>query len=142
MIISNKIEMKINRGNIDHYLCYYNKISLGDIILINSNELKRYSRVKILYECDVCKNKFKTSYKNYFTSINRKSSIKDLEGLSLCKKCTYTKSRQTILNKYGVESYTNTKEYSIKSGYNFLFIIDKDYTEFLKIINNNEKENI
>lgn len=34
------------------------------------------------------------------------------------------------------------KEFSIKSGYNFLFIIDKDYTEFEKIINTHEKENV
>lgn len=31
------------------------------------------------------------------------------------------------------------KEYSILSGHNHIFIIDKDYTEFEKIINNNEK---
>lgn len=29
------------------------------------------------------------------------------------------------------------KEYSINSGYNFLFLIDKDYTELEKIITNN-----
>lgn len=34
------------------------------------------------------------------------------------------------------------KEYSIKSGYNFLFIIDKDYAELKKFIFNYEKENI
>ena len=28
------------------------------------------------------------------------------------------------------------KEYSIKSGYNFIFIIDKDYNELKKFINN------
>ena len=30
---------------------------------------------------------------------------------------------------------------TIKSGYNFLFIIDKKYNEFKKIIGNYEKEN-
>lgn len=29
------------------------------------------------------------------------------------------------------------KESSIKSGYNFIFIIDKDYSNFIKIIENN-----
>ena len=31
------------------------------------------------------------------------------------------------------------KEYTIKAGYNFIFLIDKDYTELEKIINTNDK---
>lgn len=32
------------------------------------------------------------------------------------------------------------KQYSLSSGYNFLFIIDKNYEEFEKIIKNHEKQ--
>ncbi len=106
MIINEKIKIKISKKNIYSYT-QYNPI-IGESILIDSKNLSKYSHIRIKYECDICKNILSTTYKNYYKTINRKSSIDDLFVLSLCKKCTYIKSKKTMLDKYGSESYSST----------------------------------
>ncbi len=110
MIINEEVLVKINNTNIEHYKLKYD-VKYGDKIYVSSCDLTRSSKIRIKYECDICKNTFESSYDNYYTMINRKSSIDKYDGKSLCKKCTSIKCKQTILNKYGYKSYTETDEY-------------------------------
>ena len=67
---------------------------MGEIIEVYCLDLLKESHSNIEYECDICKNIFSTTYRSYNKTINRKSSIPELQGLSLCKKCTQIKAKK------------------------------------------------
>ncbi len=114
MIIIEDVEIKVFKSNIEHYIKLYKNIKIGDIIFVKTNELIRGSHIRIKYICDLCDEVLSTTFKAHYKKINAESSIKELCGKSLCKKCIYVKSKQTMLNKYGHVSYSSTNKYKQK----------------------------
>lgn len=93
MILSNKILVKSSK--------YYNKLGYDiseKYIEIKISDLPHGSHVKIEAKCDYCINTRKISYKEY----NKNISINNKFSCSI--KCGCLKSKETNLEKYGVES--------------------------------------
>jgi len=109
MIINDKISVLINHRN-KRYFSKYNP-NIGETIYVESVDLPHGSRAFIKYECDVCKGVFSTNCDTYYRTLKRKSSVEELQGLSLCKKCCQKKAEQTNINNFGVSSYSKTNYY-------------------------------
>ena len=110
MIIDNKIEIKIASKNLKHYRDKLNiNLNINDIIFIKPNDLPYASKTKIDVICDVCNNEKNISMFSYRRNISK-------YGFYTCsQKCAYIKNKKTNIEKYGKESYTQTKDYIIKT---------------------------
>jgi len=104
MILSNKIEIRINISNIKHYKKLYKNIKINDIILVNVNELTKGSRYKVKMRCDKCGDE----YESCFNILYKNNSLKKF----ICKKC---KRKITIQEKYGVDNVFQCNEIKEKS---------------------------
>ena len=88
MIIDKKIEVKIDRRNIEHYSLFYKSIKLKDIIEINTElHLQKGSNIKINVSCDICNIERYIKYQAYTKNIN---SCKDYP-IYTCDKCSHIK---------------------------------------------------
>jgi hypothetical protein len=118
MLIIENIELLINHKS-KHIYKRFNPV-LGEILLITTLDLPKGSRHKIKFNCDICDKICTTSFYSYNKIINSISPDPKLQNMCLCKKCCQLKGKQTMLNKYGVESYTSTDVYKniIKEKYN------------------------
>jgi hypothetical protein len=103
MIIDKKIEVKIDRRNIEHYSLFYKSIKLKDIIEINTElHLQKGSNIKINVSCDICNIERYIKYQAYTKNIN---SCKDYT-IYTCDKCSHIKLKNYNIKKYGVEYYS------------------------------------
>jgi hypothetical protein len=103
MIIDKKIEVKIDRRNIEHYSLFYKGIKLKDIIEINTElHLQKGSNIKINVSCDICNIERYIKYQAYTKNIN---SCKDYP-IYTCDKCSHIKLKNYNIKKYGVEYYS------------------------------------
>ena len=103
MIVTEKIEVKINKMNIDHYVSLGYDVKLKDIVNINPNDLIHGSKLRIVVQCDVCNFKKEISFESYINNVKR-------GGFYSCEKCKYIKRKKTSLEKYGNENFTNRKK--------------------------------
>lgn len=104
MIISEKVTVKNS--------IYYKElgyISDSRYIEINIVDMPKGSHFKIVAKCDYCNNEREISYRDY----NKNISINNKYSCSI--KCGNLKSKETNLNKYGVESVTQTDSFKEKS---------------------------
>lgn len=79
---------------------YYDKslnIKKGEINEIGVNNLPKGSHVKITAICDICGNEKETMYKSYI-------KMTQDDGLYYCVKCRKIKTKNSNLEKYGVEN--------------------------------------
>jgi len=99
MIKEQTIKIKI------HSPKYYNlnDIKQGDVVDLDVNKLSKGSHVKITAICDICRNEKTTAYKDY-----NKMTQKD--GLYYCVKCRKIKTKNSNLDKYGVENVMQIEE--------------------------------
>lgn len=81
---------------------------VGEIIKIDVKDIARNSSIKIIVRCEICEEDRTIGNETYYNSI-------DNGGYYSCSKCKGKKSRKTNLERYGVESYTQTEEYLEKS---------------------------
>jgi hypothetical protein len=103
MILTEKIEVKINKMNINHYILIGYDVKLRDIAKINTKDLIKGSKLKIDVRCDVCNCEKKLSFDAYISNFNR-------GGFYSCKKCKHVKTKKTNLEKYGVEFFVNPEK--------------------------------
>ncbi|MCK9446133.1 hypothetical protein M0Q50_04485 [bacterium] len=106
MIIDKTIKMKwvstnkekfINKGYI--FTKMYIEFDL------NIDDLDYGSEKKILVKCDICGKEKMLQYRKYIKNVNR-------GGYYTCSQiCSHDKTKQTCLEKYGVEFYMKTDEY-------------------------------
>jgi hypothetical protein len=107
MILSDKIEIKVSRRNINKIKKILNndKIKIDDIVFISPGDLTNGSHFKIKCKCDVCDNIKEISYQKYIKNINN-------GGFYACSsKCSIDKVKKTSIEKFGEEFYTKTKSY-------------------------------
>jgi DNA-directed RNA polymerase subunit RPC12/RpoP len=158
-----KIKITNNR-NIGHYKEYINKdIKLGDEIDIEIFKLPMTSKEKVEVKCDICGKIFEISYFSYIRNITNggyysckkccsKKIIKnndEQDFLDTYKKLgiiktdlgLYYEKLNLIIEIKSRKWYDEHLEKNIskrdscrKQGYNFIFIIDKDYSIFDMII--------
>lgn len=77
-------------------------------LVVKIEDLPKGSHIKVEVLCDMChKNTMTVVYKSYNNVVER-------TGNYVCKECSPKKHEQTILKKYGVKSYTQTKEHHEK----------------------------
>ncbi|NPV12800.1 MAG: hypothetical protein HPY57_13525 [Ignavibacteria bacterium] len=108
MILTKKLTIKTTNKNITHYKNLGYEIKSGDIIEIIPDELPFSSKTIIEVSCDICNKTQKISIFSYRRNINN-------YGYYTCKKCSDNKKKETCIKKYGVDSYTKTDEYILKT---------------------------
>jgi len=122
MILSNKIEIRINISNIEHYKTLYDGIKINDIISVNVNELTKGSKYKIKMKCDKCGDEYESAFNILFKNksfvkftckkCNRKNTTQEKYGVDNIFQSKYAKekSKKTILDRYGVENVSQNNE--------------------------------
>lgn len=97
MIIQEKVEVKINNRNRNHYR-KLNYVVEGDMLIVNVNDLPKGSNVYLDVSCDICNKISNVSFYNYKTCFSK-------HNLYTCKDCSIThKTKKTNIIKYGVEN--------------------------------------
>lgn len=129
MLITKYVEMKWNSKNKAYYESLgYTYTKMKDTFLINVNDLKNGSNVKVEIKCDYnadgCCNISNVEWYRYISSKNKDGCIKDC-----CSnpKCIALKLKENSMIKYGVESLfqldevkekikeTNVKRYGVEN---------------------------
>jgi hypothetical protein len=108
MIVSEDVEIKISKKNIDHFIQFYKDIKLKDIIKVDPNKLQNSSNVKVDVICDICKIDRNIKYQAYYKNIN---SCKE-HSIYTCDKCSHIKIKSFNMNKWGVDYFSQTPEYT------------------------------
>jgi len=110
MILDKSLKVKIAKYNIEHYKQFFD-VKLKDIIEVDIElHLQKKSNIKVNVQCDLCPDKRYISYQNYIKNI---SSSKEYP-IYTCDKCSHVKIKAYNKNRYGVEYYSQTKDYEIK----------------------------
>lgn len=117
MILTKEVEMRVHGKTVEYYKSLGYDIpmrtasksirnqtgrefayDLGNTFIVKVEDLPRYSQVKILVECDMCKEVINTvSYNNYIATIEKYGSY-------ACKDCGHIKTQRTIEQKYNVKN--------------------------------------
>ena len=109
MLITEKI--KIPKKN-SKEVKYYEKIGyslIDEYMEINISDLKIYSSEIITAKCDFCDNVVEISYKNYNRNLSRGNKF------SCCKKCSLFKTKESNLEKYGVDNVAKSMTFKEKT---------------------------
>ena len=110
MIINKYVELKVSRKNIDHFKQWYKDIKLKDIIKVDPEKLQKSSSIRLDVSCDICGVERNIKYQAYHKNINSCEEYK----IYTCDKCSHIKIKEYNKKKWGVEYYSQTKEYSKK----------------------------
>ena len=106
MILEKNIKLKIGSNK---QACYFNRkgfmCKIGDIIDIDVSQLTNGSHVIIKTKCDICDKEKNMKYGKYY-----ELTYGCVEKY-YCNKCSYIKSKETKLNRYGNENYNNSEKY-------------------------------
>jgi len=115
MLISKTVMVRRNGFTSKWYLEKgYPKIKQGDFFECKVEDLPSGSTAKVLVECDYkadrCKGVHEKPYRQYTEDLER--------GLGNCctnKKCGALKTKEVLLNEYGVDNIQKVNEYKLKS---------------------------
>jgi hypothetical protein len=110
MIINKYVELKVSRKNIDHFKQWYKDIKLKDIIKVDPEKLQKSSSIRLDVSCDICGIERNIKYQAYSKNINSCENY----PIYTCDKCSHVKIKEYNKKKWGVEYYSQTKEYSEK----------------------------
>lgn len=111
MIIDKQVAVKITKRNIEHYLQFYPLLKLKDNIYVDiENQLMKGSNQKVNVKCDLCGSDRYINFQMYNRNLNSCLEYK----IYTCDKCSHLKIKEFNKKKYGVEYYSQTKEYESK----------------------------
>ena len=96
MIITREITVKITDTNFSYYEELGYDITIGENLLIPIELLSSGSHYKIECKCDTCGIQKEVIYKNYMKYDN-------VWGEYYCRKCSESKRKKTLKEKWGVE---------------------------------------
>ncbi len=106
MILDKKLEIKIAKYNIQHYIKFFD-VKLGDIIEIDTElHLQKESNKKINVQCDLCPEQRYIKFQAYTKNKERNEKF----PIYTCDKCSHIKLKDTNKEKYGVEYYSKHPE--------------------------------
>lgn len=150
MIKIEYIEIIGNGKTINYYLNKGYDIKCHQKVLVKIEDLIPTSAIKVDCYCDICGCLNNIKYYNYTENIKRNviyrcnecskkirtEKIKDIFSDNEIKKEIVSKRKNTCLLKYGYDSYTKTKDYSVKSGNTkFIKYGDENYNNISKTQN-------
>jgi len=107
MIKINKIEVKTTNKNIGHYISLGYEVKSGDTIIINVNDLPKTTKHKIDVICDKCQKEYNISYFSYLRNIQNDAYH--------CKHCSGSRTKETNLERYGVDHPLKLDKFKEKS---------------------------
>lgn len=108
MILSEKVTIRINSRNFDHYKNHINDLKNNQFYEIDIQYILPTSHQKIKVKCDVCEFVSNKPYREYLKSYNNK-------GFYCCSpKCALSKNKETNLKKYGCENSFQSEEVKVK----------------------------
>lgn len=110
MILDQHIKVKITQKNILHYKNFYKDIKLKDIIDVMPKNLQKSSNIILNVQCDICEIKRSIKYQAYVKNI---SSCPE-HPIYTCDKCSHIKIKEFNRKKWGVDYFSQTKEYTKK----------------------------
>jgi hypothetical protein len=96
MILTREITIKINELNFLYYDNLGYDVMIGEELLIPIELLSKGSHFKIECECDGCGLKKEVIFKNYIKYDNK-------WGEYFCRKCSESKRKKTLREKWGVD---------------------------------------
>ena len=102
MLLTEYVEIKIGSKNKKYYLDKGYLIE-KETLNVRTEDLLPTTRVLVNAKCDYCFNIIETTYKNYNSNITKNGKF------SCCSKCTTSKTKEIIFEKYGVE-YSNQRD--------------------------------
>ena len=107
MVLIDRLEIKVTNKNVGHYIKLGYQIKSGDTVIINVTDLPITSKHKIDVSCDNCKKEYKISYFSYLRNVRD-------DGYH-CKHCSGSRSRDTNIERYGVEHPLQLDKFKEKS---------------------------
>jgi len=108
MILDKKIEVKIAKYNIEHYMKFFD-VKLGDIIEIDTElHLQKESNRKVNVQCDLCEEQRYIKFQAYTKNKERNVNF----PIYTCDRCSHIKSKETSIGRYGVEYYSKSEEHA------------------------------
>jgi hypothetical protein len=110
MILDKQIKVKITQKNIIHFRNFYKDIKLKDIIDVDPHNLQKSSNITLNVECDICGTKRSIKYQAYTKNISTCSE----HPIYTCDKCSHIKIKVFNREKWGVDYFSQTKEYTDK----------------------------
>lgn len=128
MIVTDIVEVRISTSNFRHYSIFFDNLHVGDIVCVEPSFLKPTCSVEVEVRCDYCGCLFNMKYGIYNRCVNngiikkcackncinikRRESNKLIYGedyvINVAEK--REKMKKTILEKYGVENVSQSKE--------------------------------
>ena len=96
MIKNDESRVHITTRNVKFYTKKKFECEVGDIISINIEYLPKKSHNKVIAICEICGVEIEIPFSKYNENKNR-------HGFYSCKKCSYVKRKNTMLEDYGVE---------------------------------------
>lgn len=130
MILSKYVDVKISNNQIKYYKEKGYDIKGGnEIFSIKVSDLPLGSGSKIKVKCDICEKEKEISLGRYYIN------TKNLSTYYACsRKCSEQKNKDTILEKYGVDNISNSKEIKDKKVETCLRNFGVDYPQQSKEI--------
>jgi very-short-patch-repair endonuclease len=117
MILSKEVTTKWSSSNKQRLIDKgYKFTKVGDEVTIKVNDLSNTSKVVINVQCDYCFEKYTMVWDKYFVRVLNNSFCNKIA----CKKCNNLKTKEVILNKYGVENASHIEDAKIKRVNTFL----------------------
>lgn len=104
MILSDKVKIRIGSSNFKHFKSLGFDIKKNDIIEVNVIDLLRYSEVIVDVKCDYCSEELSITYSSYNQYLDKND-----ESQYYCNKCKGIRTKQSNLQKYGVENVSQLK---------------------------------
>src|SRR5690606_582497 len=89
---------------------FYKNIKLKDIIKIKPEQLQKGSNILIDAKCDICGIERNIKYQAYYKNINSCEEY----PIYTCDKCSHIKIKSHNRKKWGVDYFSQTKEYNDK----------------------------
>lgn len=103
MLITKKIKIKMNRGNLGYYNKVMNiKYKINDEVDIPIELIPKGMTVKVIVSCDICKKENEITYRSYINSLKY--------GFYSCHKCKHIKRKMTNSTKYNDINFNNIEK--------------------------------
>lgn len=104
MILTKEVLVKLNNKNISHYQLIGIDCKYGDEIMVPVSYLPKYSKYKIVAQCDNCKSENDLSMQKYSKNVER-------GGIYTCKSCVYLTLSKALTEKYGFDNPSKIPEF-------------------------------
>ena len=112
MIVTKKVKIKINKGNLPYYSKIIKDIKINDIVDVPIDKLSKGSNFNIDVICDICNNQKTITIKKYYRS------LKNNNNYACSRKCSFERNKNKIIKEYGVDNISkipSIKEKIIKT---------------------------